>query len=82
MQRDSLIRAGKKGICKHQSAYQYYVMRNAFAYQNWAVFKKTNNQLLDAIKKWLDKHHIDEVNIPIDHLEYESKESSFIVHKS
>lgn len=71
MQRDSLRRQGKYITNQQQSVYQYYVMRNASAYINWAVFKETNMHLLDVIKKWLDKHNIDEVNIPTDHLEYE-----------
>lgn len=70
IKRDSLLKRGKKDNTQHMQSYHYYVMRNASAYKNWAVFKNSNKQLLDAIKKWLDKHKIDEVNIPTDHLEF------------
>jgi len=69
IKRDSALRQGKQDL-KQQISCNYYVMRNASAYKNWAMFKKSNKQLLDAIKKWLDKHKIDEVNIPTNHLEY------------
>ena len=36
-----------------------------------SVFEKINPQILADINKWLDKHNIDKVNIPTDHLAYE-----------
>lgn len=69
--RDSLSKICKQFPNQHKSEYQYYVMRNAAAYKNWAEFKISNKQILDAINKWLDKHNVDEVNIPTDHLEFE-----------
>ena len=70
LKRDSVLRQGKHNFFQQPLPYHYYVMRNASAYKNWAEFKKSNKQLLDAIKKWLDKYKIDEVNIPTDHLEF------------
>lgn len=70
LKRDSARRQGKQASFQQPLSYHYYLMRNAPAYKNWAVFKKSNKLLLDAIKRWLDKHKIDEVNIPTDHLEY------------
>jgi hypothetical protein len=62
-------------LCKQtnqqQSKYQYYVMLHASAYKNWAEFKRSNKQVLDAINKWLEKHNIDEVNIPTNNFEFE-----------
>ena len=69
--RDSLSILCKQSTNQQQPEYQYYVMLHASAYKNWAEFKRSNKQVLDAINKWLEKHNIDEVNIPTDHLEYE-----------
>lgn len=69
--RDSLSILCKQSTNKLQPEYNYYVMRYASAYKNWAEFKKSNKQVLDAISRWLEKHNIDEVNIPTDHYEFE-----------
>lgn len=69
--RDSLSALCRQSTNIQQPVYQYYEMRHASAYKNWAEFKRSNKQVLDAINKWLEKNNIDEVNIPTDHLEYE-----------